>query len=81
MSCATRETQECWSGWPIISPVDLPNPGVEPGSPVLILLSWILHQLSYQGSTLSDQSQPKKVLYNACYNKDATIKEKASKTV
>ena len=28
-------TQESWSGLPISSSVDLPNPGVEPGSPAL----------------------------------------------
>ena len=32
---AIREAQEYWSGWPIPSPVDLPNPGIEPGSPAL----------------------------------------------
>ena len=26
---------EYWSGWPIVSPVDLPNPGVKLGSPAL----------------------------------------------
>ena len=26
---------EYWSGWPIPSPADLPNPGIEPGSPAL----------------------------------------------
>ena len=25
--------QEYWSGWPFLSPGDLPNPGFEPGSP------------------------------------------------
>ena len=34
-SWATRETQEYWSGQPIPSPVDLPHPGIEPGSPAL----------------------------------------------
>ena len=34
-SWATREAQEYWSGLPIPSPVDLPNPGIEPGSPAL----------------------------------------------
>ena len=29
---ATRQAQEYWSGWPIPSPVDLPNPGIELGS-------------------------------------------------
>ena len=46
-SWATREAQEYWSGEPIPSPVDLPNPGIEPGSPAF---RWILYQLSYQGS-------------------------------
>ena len=26
---------ECWSGWPCPPPGDLPNPGIEPGSPTL----------------------------------------------
>ena len=26
---------ECWSGWPCPPPGDLPNPGMEPGSPTL----------------------------------------------
>ena len=34
--------QGCWSGLPFPSPGDLPNPGIEPGSPTLqadVLLS------------------------------------------
>ena len=27
--------QECWSGVPFPSPGDLPNPGIEPGSPAV----------------------------------------------
>ena len=27
--------QECWSGLPFLSPVDLPAPGIEPASPAL----------------------------------------------
>ena len=34
-SGATREAQEYWSGFLIPSPVDLPNPGIEQGSPTL----------------------------------------------
>ena len=34
-SWVTREAQEYWSGQPIPSLVDLPNPGIEPGSPAL----------------------------------------------
>ena len=33
-SWATREAQEYWSGQPIPS-ADLPEPGIEPGSPAL----------------------------------------------
>ena len=32
---ATRETQEYWSGYTVPSPVDLPDPGIKPGSPAL----------------------------------------------
>ena len=28
--------QECWSGLPFPSPGDLPDPGIEPGSPALL---------------------------------------------
>ena len=34
-SWATKEAQEYWSGWPVPSPGDLPNPGIELGSPAL----------------------------------------------
>ena len=34
-SWATREAQEYWSGEPIPSPADLPDPGIELGSPAL----------------------------------------------
>ena len=34
-SWATREAQEDWSGEPIPSPADLPNPGIELGCPAL----------------------------------------------
>ena len=34
-SWATREAQEYWSGYPIPSSEDLPDPGIEPGSPAL----------------------------------------------
>ena len=39
-SWATREAQEHWSGKPIPSPVDLPDLGIEPGSPALQADSW-----------------------------------------
>ena len=32
---ATREAQEYWSGQPIPSPVDLPDPGIKLGFPAL----------------------------------------------
>ena len=34
-SWATREAQEYWSGYPIPSPADLPDPRIELGSPAL----------------------------------------------
>ena len=34
-SWATRKAQDFWSGQPVLSPVDLPDPGVQPGSPAL----------------------------------------------
>ena len=34
-SWTTREAQGYWSRQPIPSPADLPNPGIEPGSPAL----------------------------------------------
>ena len=34
-SWATKEAQEYRSGLPIPSPADLPDPGIEPGSPAL----------------------------------------------
>ena len=34
-SWATREAEEYWSGKPIPSPADLPDPGIEPGFPEL----------------------------------------------
>ena len=41
-SWSTKEAEEYWSGKPIPSPVDLPNPGIEPGLPHCrwILISW-----------------------------------------
>ena len=51
---ANREAQEYWSGEPIPSPADLPNLGIEQGSPALQAdslaaeLSGNLNQLSYQ---------------------------------
>ena len=34
-SCVTKGAQEYWSGQPIPSPADLPNPGIELESPAL----------------------------------------------
>ena len=48
-SWATREVSKQWSGQPIPSSADLPDPGIEPGSP---LLQGILYQLSYQGNPI-----------------------------
>ena len=37
---ATRDAQEYWSGKPIPSPGDLPNPGIEARSPTLQEPAW-----------------------------------------
>ena len=34
-SWASREAQEYWSGWPVPSPEDLPDPEKKPGLPAL----------------------------------------------
>ena len=34
-SCVDCSRQEYWSGLPFPSPGDLPDPGIEPGSPAL----------------------------------------------
>ena len=49
-SWATREAQKYWSGQPIPSPADLPDPGIKLGSPALQADSY---PLSYQGSPIS----------------------------
>ena len=49
-SWATREAQEYWSGYLFPFSVDLPDPGIEPGS--LLHCRQTLYQLSYQGSPL-----------------------------
>ena len=44
---ATREAQEYWSGQPIPSPADLPDPGIKPGSPSYIaggFFNWAIWQ-------------------------------------
>ena len=43
----TSEAQEYWSGLPIPSPADFPNPETEPRSPAL--QANFFYQLSYQG--------------------------------
>ena len=49
-SWATREAQEYWSGWLIPSLADLPNPGIELGSPALQADS-LQTELSKKGNT------------------------------
>ena len=47
--------QEYWSGLPLPSPVDLPNPGIEPGSPAWEVVSCIAGRFFYR---LSHQGRP-----------------------
>ena len=46
--------QECWSGLPFLSPGDLPDPGIEPGSPAL------------QADALSSEPPGKPLVTKAC---------------
>ena len=55
---ATREAQEYWSGYPILSSQDLPNPEIEPGSPALQVDSF---KPSYQRISLSSKIHHKKI--------------------
>ena len=50
-SLATREAQEYWSGQPIPSPANLPDPGIKLG---LLYCRRILYQLSYQESPICE---------------------------
>ena len=44
--------QEYWSGLPLPSPGDLPDPGIEPGSPAMQADAQMLYRLSHQGSPI-----------------------------
>ena len=46
--------QEYWSGLPFPSPGDLPDPGIEPGSP------------AFQADTLTSESPGKQIKLSAC---------------
>ena len=59
ISWATREAQEYWSGRPIPSPLDLPDPGIELGPPALQADS-LPTELSGKPEPLSSTGQPKK---------------------
>ena len=51
--------QECWSGLPLPPPGGLPNPGIEPRSPTLLVDSLSSEPLQKpEGSTVSDKCSP-----------------------
>ena len=46
-SWVTREVQEYWSGQPILSPADLPNPGIKPGVSCIaggFFTNWVIRE-------------------------------------
>jgi len=56
--------QEYWSGLPFPSPQDLPNPGIEPGSPAFFTVSHQGspkgHQMHYQIALFKKKKKKKK---------------------
>ena len=60
-----REAQEYWSGWPIPSPVDLPNAGIELGFPAL--------QVDSLPTELLAQDQGTKIPYQKQTNKPVLV--------
>ena len=52
--------QEYWSGLPLPSPEDLPEPGIKPGVPHC---RQTLYCLSYQGTSISSRNPPKVTLF------------------
>ena len=48
--------QEHWSGWPFPSPGDLPDPGIEPASPVSLALQTDSLPLSPLGTPIISSS-------------------------
>uniref|UniRef100_A0ABI0NV67 MTOR associated protein, eak-7 homolog n=1 Tax=Bos taurus TaxID=9913 RepID=A0ABI0NV67_BOVIN len=50
--------QECWSGLPFPSPGDLPDPGIEPGSPTLQADALLLESHRPQGQMGNNKSCP-----------------------
>ena len=45
--------QEYWSGFPFLSPGDLPNPGIDPGSPALQVNSCKEDAINRKGSQIN----------------------------
>ena len=56
---STREAQDYWSGCPMPFPVDLPDPGIKPGSPALQAnyLPTELWSKPHEGSPMSEAPQ------------------------
>ena len=67
-----REAQEYWSGWPIPSPVDLPNPGIKPGSPELQADS-LPTELSGKPWASQSESEVAQLCLNLCDTMDCNL--------
>jgi len=52
--------QESWSGWPFSLPGDLPNPGIEPMSPVSPALAGRFFTTEPPGKLYRRESRPQK---------------------
>ena len=56
-------SQEYWSGLPCPPPGDLPDPGIEPASPMFPALQADSLLLSHQGGSVAGTTVPFKILY------------------
>ena len=81
---AIREAQEYWSGYPIPSPADLPDPGIEPGFPALQADSlpteqWGMLKVLY--STKRTDKVVKRIRHDKAYHLDEVIRARFSEEV
>ena len=83
-SWATGEAQEYWSGYPSPSPADLPDPGIEPGSPALqadFLPTEQWEKPKVLDSTKKTDKVVKRIRHDKGYHLDEVIRARFSEEV